>query len=414
MVSVEEALGHILQSFTALPSERVPLAEAAGRILTTAVIAEADLPPFAASSMDGFALRAEDAIAGAQLPVAMDILAGRYPDHPLLPGHAARIMTGAPLPEGADTVIPFEQTDVPRMETVPPLVVTLQRGARRGDSVRPIGEDIRLGDVVLPAGRLLRAVDIGMLASLGIVQVEARQRPRVALLSTGDEIVEPDQVPAPGQIRDANRPMIAALLAELGAEVLDLGIAADTEAAVRACFERAIAAHAHLILSSAGVSVGAADVVRTVIEAMGALSLWRVNLRPGKPLAFGSVGGIPYIGLPGNPVSAFVTFDVFVRPALLALMGHPADAEAFAGDAEAITAEPIRSDGRHTYMRVRLENRNGVLAARSTGTQSSGALSSLVRADGLLIIPEGMTDVPIGTRLRVRLLNYGAAGQASH
>jgi molybdopterin molybdotransferase len=405
MVSVDEALAHILQSFQPLPGERVPLHRAHGRTLTTPITASIDLPPFAASSMDGFALHAEDALSGARLPVVMDILAGRYPDQALKPGEAARIMTGAPLPVGANTVIPFELTDVPRLDSQVPAWVTLQQQARPGDNIRPIGEDVRSGETVLAAGRVLRAPDIGAAASLGITQVEVRRKPLVAILSTGDELVDPGQVPAAGQIRDANRPMLIALIEALGAEVFDLGIAADTEDAVRAAFHRAIGAGVHLILSSAGVSVGAADVVKSVIESMGALSLWKVNLRPGKPLAFGHIAGIPYMGLPGNPVSAYVTFDVFARPAILRLMGYPVGTDDATGYAEAVTAEPMSSDGRRTYMRVRLENRNGILAARTTGTQSSGALSSLVKADGLLIIPEGLTDIPIGTRLKVRLLS---------
>jgi molybdopterin molybdotransferase len=255
--------------------------------------------------------------------------------------------------------------------------------------------------VVLHSGRVLRATDLGVLAGLGILKVKVIRRPVVAILSTGDELLGADQPLAPGKIRDANGYAIAALAMSLGARVLRLGIARDTADDVRARFQRAVDVHADLIISTAGVSVGAYDVVKTVVESLGALDFWQVNMRPGKPLAFGNIDSIPFVGLPGNPVSAVVTFDVFVRPAIEKMAGRPWEAAL----SEAEVGEPLRSDGRRTYTRVTLRRVEGRLIAYSTGNQSSGVLTSLVYADGLLIIPEGMTDIPAGTRLPVRLFS---------
>jgi len=401
MYSVDEALSRILTALRPLGETRLPLLKARGRVLAQPIHAPHDLPPFANSSMDGFALRAADAREpGAILRVTGDLPAGKVAQTPLGAGEAMRIMTGAPLPTGADAVIPYEATNYASMTDPLPQHVTLANAVKVGDSVRPLGEDVRHGDLILEPGRTLRSADIGILAGLGIAEVTVRAAPRVALLSTGDELLEPGEPLQPGKIYDMNSYSIAALLEEAGAEVLYLGIARDTAAQVIARLRPAFEYGADLLLSTGGVSVGAYDPVKEVIEQDGTLNFWKVNLRPGKPLAFGQVRGIPYIGLPGNPVSAMVTFDVFVRPALLKMMGKDPTPD----HAEAVTAEPLQSDGRRTYMRVRLEKRNGLLMARTTGTQSSGALSSLVKADGLLIIPEGMTDVPAGTRLPVRLL----------
>jgi molybdopterin molybdotransferase len=402
MYSVEQALEQLLTAFGRLDPETVSLVDAAGRILTENVIAPLDLPPFPNSSMDGFALRSDDL--NAELPITLtvieDIPAGKTPTQTVGQGQAARIMTGAMLPAGADAVIPYEQTNLERMDQALQETIQVLKPVKPGDYIRPVGEDLREGEIILGAGRMLRPADVGMLAALGITQVNVIRRPRVAILSSGDELITPDEPLAPGKIRNSNAVMLAAQVRELGATVIDLSIARDTEADVEAKLKAAVEAQADLILSSAGVSVGAFDVIRTVVERLGALHFWKVNLRPGKPVAFGNVCGVPYLGLPGNPVSAFVTFELFGRPAILKLSGRDWMVEY----AEAITAEPLTSDGRRSYVRVLLEKRNDLWVARSTGTQSSGALSSLVKADGLLIIPEGMTEVPAGTRLQVRVL----------
>lgn len=414
MLTVDQALEKVLGAFHRLPAERVPLAEAFGRVLARDVVATQDLPPFPNSSMDGYAVRAADvATAAADQPVTLtvieDIPAGRAPQQHLGTGQAARIMTGAMLPSGADAIVPVEQTAGggrgfrDDRALVLPAEVSILKGSSAGDYVRPVGEDIRGGQVVLREGRVLRAADLGVLAGLGMAHVEVIRRPVVAVISTGDELLTPNDPLEPGKIRDSNGYTITAAAHSLGTRATYLGISRDTTEAVRAKLEEAISMGADVILSSAGVSVGAFDVVKTVIEAMGEIGFWKVNMRPGKPLAFGQVRGVPFLGLPGNPVSALISFDVFAHPAILKLAGkpyHPATTEAE-------LAEPMRSDGRRTYMRVTLERTNGKLIAHSTGTQSSGALSSLVLADGLMIVPEGLTDIEAGTRLPVRLLTDG-------
>ena len=412
MLSVDEALARILNEFRTLPAEEVDVAGALGRVLAQDVRAELNLPPFANSSMDGYAVKAADvAAASADQPIALqvvaDIPAGSGTPVAIESGQAARIMTGAPVPTGANAVVPVENTDdTPRglqsadqLAAAPPAQIRIFQTVRPGDYVRPVGEDIQAGQVVLRAGRVLRPADLGAIVGLGLSRVQVVRRPVVAVLSTGDELLEMGVPLAPGKIRDTNGYTIPALVEQLDATPIRLGIARDNVEDVKAHLTRAVDLGADLILSSAGVSVGAFDVVKTVIESLGAIGFWKVNMRPGKPLAFGNVQGVPLMGLPGNPVSAMVSFDVFARPAILKMAGRNWQTDL----AEAELAEPMTSDGRRTYLRVTLERVNGHLVARSTGTQSSGALSSLVLADGLLIIPEGVTEILAGTRLPVQL-----------
>jgi molybdopterin molybdotransferase len=274
------------------------------------------------------------------------------------------------------------------------------RSVKSGDYIRPAGESVQIGQTILNAGTVLRPQDIGILASLGHATIDVVRQPRIAIVSTGDELVEVNQPLSPGKIRDSNSYTIAGLVAELGGIPLRLPIAKDTLQAVRDLFNTALEQKPDAIISSAGVSVGTFDVVRTVLDELGSVRFWRVNVRPGKPLAFGDLRGVPFFGLPGNPVSAMVTFDIFVRPTLLKMQGRPDEAQIIS----AIVDEDLKSDGRRSYLRVKLERANGKLIARTTGTQSSGALMSMVLADGLLIIPEDMTIVRVGTELPVRLL----------
>jgi molybdopterin molybdotransferase len=408
LLNVDQALERVLARFAPLSGEAVDLLSAFGRVLAEDIHANADVPPFANSSMDGFAVLASD-IASAdknhpvQLRLVMDIPAGSAPMRPLYAGEAARIMTGAPLPEGADAVVPVEDTDnqwTPGKDDSLPSAVTVYRSVEQGSYVRLPGEDVRAGQVVLEAGTLLRPAEIGVLASLGVARVPVVRQPRVAIVSTGDELVGIDEPLAPGKIRDSNSYGLAALVASYGGIPIRIPVARDTLKDVRDRFQEALTAKPDIILSSAGVSVGAFDVVRTVIEELGEVNFWRINLRPGKPLAFGHVGGIPFFGLPGNPVSAMVTFDVFVRPALLKLGCRPDPAQIIS----AAVAEDMHSDGRRSYLRVKLERENGQFVARTTGTQSSGALMSMVLADGLMIVPENRTHIAAGEHLPVRVL----------
>jgi molybdopterin molybdotransferase len=408
LLSVDDALERVLESIHPLPSETVDLMSALGRALTEDIVADTNIPPFANSSMDGYAVRAGDLGQAQQdsptrLAVVMDIPAGVSPQRPIAAGEAARIMTGAPLPQGADAVIPVENTDARwTAAAAAPLEphVQIYRSVKPGDHVRPIGEDIRVGQVVLKAGSIVRAQEIGVLASIGRSVIPVRRQPRIAILSSGDELVGITAPLTPGKIRDSNSYMLAALVATYSCMPIRIPPAHDTLEDVRRCFHEALDQKPDIILSSAGVSVGAFDVVRSVIDELGSVNFWRINLRPGKPLAYGQVGGVPFFGLPGNPVSAMVTFDIFVRPVLLKLAGLPT----LTPTIQAATAEDLRSDGRRTYLRVRLENKDGQWAAHLTGTQSSGALTSMVLADGLLIVPENVTELPAGSLLPVRLL----------
>lgn len=407
VLSVNDAIARIEAAMPMIGMETTPLLETFDRVLATDLTAHEDLPPFTNSSMDGYAVLAADTQGATpdhpvRLSVTMDLMAGTMATHALQTGEAARIMTGAPLPPGADSIVPVEETDGRWMNdaaaTLEP-VVAIQKPAQPGNNVRRQGESICSGDSLLQRGSVLRAAEIGMLASLGFTHVETVRQPRVALLTSGDEVVRYDQKPAPGSIRDANTPALAMLVRQHGGIPLILPIARDTPDDVRNLFETALALQPDLLISTAGVSVGAADFTRQIVQEIGSLDFWRINLRPGKPLAFGNIRGIPFFGLPGNPVSALVTFDILVRPALRRLAQRADDAQFL----RARTTERLTSDGRRSYLRVRLVEREGVVYAEQTGTQSSGALFSLVQADGLLIVPEGVTEVEKNTELTVKL-----------
>jgi len=410
LFSVKEAREQLISELNPVGRTQVGLELAFERVLSEDIISPIDLPPFANSQMDGYAVKSQDvAFASPETPallnVIADIPAGTNPQFALQRGEAARIMTGAPIPAGADLVVPIEETDH-NDRTEPRLFgrqVHIFMAGSIGQFVRPRGQDIEAGQKVLLAGQRLRAQDVGLLAMLGIAQVPIFKRPRIALLSTGDEIIAIEQLLTPGKVRDANSCIVAALVHKAGADVIKLGIAADTESSVKQCLDRAVAEKVDLIISTAGVSVGAFDYVRKVMEENGRVEFWRVNIRPGKPIAFGRFKDIPLIGLPGNPVSAFVGFEVFVRPAIFTLSGI-AQIERII--LQARIAEPIESDGRESYLRCQVDNKNGEMVARLTEShQGSGNLLSLVQANALLIIPAGVKSLPAGSNLEVWLLN---------
>jgi molybdopterin molybdotransferase len=408
LLHVDRALELVLEQFQPLESERIELSESLGRVLAEDIFAETNIPPFANSSMDGFAVRSADTVkasrdAPQRLKLVMDIAAGSSPSHAIGEGEAARIMTGAPMPEGADAVIPVENTDgqwTPGDNAVLSESVTIYRSLERGAYVRPAGEDLQIGQRVVGKGSMIRAQEIGVLASIGCQWVTVTRQPRVAIVSTGDELIEIHEPLVPGKIRDSNSYTLAALVSTFGAIPIRIPTARDNLDDVRRRFLEAIDHKPDVILSSAGVSVGAFDVVRAILDELGQINFWRINLRPGKPLAFGHLRGIPFFGLPGNPVSATVTFDVFVRPALLKLGNQPDHSETIA----AVLDEVLHSDGRRSYLRVKLERQGEQWIARLTGTQSSGALMSMVLADGLLVVPEDITVLTAGSAVTVRLL----------
>jgi molybdopterin molybdotransferase len=406
LISVAEARERLLAHFQPVATETLPLTACAGRVLASDISAATDLPLFDNSSMDGFAVRAADltdSVSKPTLSVVADIPAGTQPTVSIGPGQAARIMTGAPLPAGADAVIPVEDTDFHNREpgTPAPLQVTLFKTIKPDENVRPRGMDVRAGEVVLRSGRRLKPQDLGLLAMLGVGKVNVFQKPRVALFSSGDELLPVDAPLEEGKIRDSNTSMLAALIESAGAEVLQLGVAADKYEAVERLFENAGREKADMILSSAGVSVGAFDYVKAVVESRGKLDFWRVNMRPGKPLAFGDYQGIPFIGLPGNPVSAFVAFEVFVRPVLGRLGGGSA---ADRPRVRVRLGEAVQSDGRETYLRAEVREEHGALVAYLSGHQGSANLLSLVKANALLIIPAGVKSAPADREIEAWLL----------
>jgi len=408
LLSVEQANQRILSQFQPVPTEKIPLSDCTNRILATDIISANDLPLFDNSAMDGFALRAGDSSNAAPaspvtLNVVADIPAGYKPTGSLAPGQAARIMTGAQMPDGADAVIPVEDTDFNDRSAgvAPPKTVSITRPVHANENVRPRGMDVRTGDVILKAGIRINAQSVGILAMLGYPEIDVYKRPRVALLSSGDELLEVDAPIEPGKIRDSNSPMLASLIQGAGAEVLRLGIANDTHESVTELLEKAIKQNADVIVTSAGVSVGAFDYVKEVVEENGSLNFWRVNMRPGKPLAFGEYKNIPFIGLPGNPVSAFVGFEVFVRGAIGKLCGLSDESRQ---TVRVRCEEEITSDGRESYLRAIIQEKDGQFSARLTGHQGSGNLLSLVQANALLIIPAGVKCVPAGQEVNAWLL----------
>jgi molybdopterin molybdotransferase len=377
MLSVEEALEQILSKVKPLATERVDLVASLGRVLAEPVRSTRIIPPWPNSSMDGYAVRATDTRPGAALTVVGRVVAGALPDRPIGPGEAMRIFTGAPLPGGADAVIP--QEDVEAAEPRVMLRGTVERGAY----VRPAGEDVRVGDLVLEAGTALGPAEIGLLATLGRSQVEVSRRPRVAVLSTGSELADLGAEPGPAQIPNANTYSLLAQVMEAGGVAINLGVAPDRLDIIAERIRRG--READVLVSSAGVSVGDLDLVRDALVAAGAtLHLWKVNMRPGKPITFGTVGDRPVFGLPGNPVSAMVTFELFVRPTLLAMQGRRRLGRP---RLHAIAADRIANHGsRWGYLRVSLEEHACRWHARLTGDQGSGILRSMVAADGLAVV----------------------------
>ena len=411
MISVNEALQRLLSSFHPVQSESILLSESAGRVLYEGVKSEIDLPLFTNSSMDGFAVRSIDVSKASKnhpvtLSIVEDIPAGKIPSIHLEENQSSRIMTGAPIPSGADAVIPVEDTDQYDLKSrssydLPP-AITVYRAVGPGDYIRHKGEDVKKNEVVLHANSPLKPQELGILAMLGKAQISVYRRPKIIILSTGDELV-PVEVPLQsGQIHDSNAYTLSALIERDFGDPEYLGIVSDNEDSVREFLITAVAKSADLILSSAGVSVGVFDFVRTVVQSDGNLNFWRVNMRPGKPIAFGDFQGVPFIGLPGNPVSAFVGYEVFVRPAILKLSGIQ-DMPRYRIKAKLI--EDIESDGRESYLRGIIHLKNDEWIARLTGHQGSGNLLSLVQANALLIIPSGVKSLAAGAEVDAWLLD---------
>jgi molybdopterin molybdotransferase len=384
VLTVEEALEAILSRIQPLAVERVDVLSALARVLAEPVVAPSTIPPWPNSSMDGYAVRAHDTgKAPVELAVVGRIIAGSMPSRALRAGEAMRIFTGAPLPEGADSVVPQEDVAADNGR------ITIAASVSSGAYVRPAGEDVRAGDVVVQPGGSIGAAEVGLLATLGYSQVRVFRRPRVAILSTGNELADLGTEPGPGQIPNTNTYSLMAQVIEAGAEPINLGVAPDQLDAITERIRWGLDA-ADVLVSSAGVSVGELDLVRDALERCGAeLHLWKVSMRPGKPITFGTRGGRPVFGLPGNPVSAMVTFELFVRPALRRMAG------ARALDRPRISAralEKIDNPGsRRGYLRVTLTPEARGFGARLTGDQGSAILRSMVLADGLAVVAPDTT-----------------------
>lgn len=412
-LELAEARARVLAGVAPLPSEQVPLDHALGAVLAADVVSPIDVPLWDNSAMDGFAVRGDD-VRGASdstpvvLRVTDDVPAGGFPAGPLAAGCATRVMTGAPVPAGADGVVRVEHTDGGRGLGTPDAAVRIDSDADAGRNVRRRGEELRAGARVLEVGTVLHPAAIGVAASLGYARVEVVRRPRVAVLASGDELVGVEEfgaVRAGRRIVSSNSYTLAAQLAQIGAEVVPLGIAADTRESLRAHLARAAGCDA--LVTSAGVSMGEHDLMRAVLGEMGLRAgFWRVRMRPGSPVAFGHVdalGGIPWFGLPGNPVSSMVTFEVLVRPALLRMAGH---ASLFQPTVRARMrdAAPAAAGLTH-FLRVRVTEEEGVTAAALTGAQGSGMLTSMADADALAVVPASSPGLRPGDEVTALLLN---------
>jgi molybdopterin molybdotransferase len=406
VVQLDEAIAHVLARCEPLVPGRVPAAAALGLVLAGDVVAAEAVPPFANTAMDGYAVRAAD-VAGAPvtLPVVAEVAAGHPAGTPLGPGEAMRIFTGAPIPDGADAVVMVERTE--RLDGG--RAVRIDVAVEPGTHLRAAGEDLKPGERLFGAGDEVTPARLGVLASLGVDEVVAFPRPRVGVLSTGDELVSGPAPLRPGQIRDSNRPTLLALAAQAGFAPVDLGHAPDDEGAITAAIEHGVAS-CDAVLSSGGVSMGDIDLVKVVLDRIGDMRWMQVAIRPAKPLAFGVVpgpggAGVPVFGLPGNPVSSMVSFALFARPGLRRLAGH-SDEHLHLPRLRAVAGEPLdrRPDGKTHFVRVVAGvGDGGVLRVRSSGGQGSHQLGAMARADGLAVLPDG-DGVAAGDPVEVMLL----------
>ncbi len=423
LIAVEEALDTILEKMEPVGLERIPLSQSLGRVLAEPIISEINVPPFANSAMDGYAVIAADTTgASRQKPVMLQVVgnipAGTSSSIKLTQGMAARIMTGAPIPAGTTAVIRFEETSeqlLPEGQELPDDQVMVYQPVAAGDNVRPAGEDIETGQVILEAGHRMRPQDIGVMAAIGQAELPVYRRPRVAILATGDELVDLNEPIEPGKIRNSNEYTQAAMVQKYGGEPVMLGIARDNVTDLTAKIQAGLEQQVDLFLTSAGVSIGDFDIVKNVLAAEGEMEFWQVAIKPGKPLAFGLLhrqaghrtgSQVPLIGLPGNPGAAMVAFEVFARPAILKLGGQRSWEKK---KLLATLAEEVTNSGRRHFMRglVRLGPNGYEVTTRGSGVQvqGSGILTSMVWANCLVVVPEKVTFLPEGTSVEVWILD---------
>lgn len=422
-LSVEEALERILSYVDVLPAESVSILQAVARSVAAEVRSGVEVPPFRNSAMDGYAVKLDD-LSGAssetpiELVVAGAVAAGEVPTQPLVPGTAIRIMTGAPVPEGTEAVVPFEDTDETgrASEGADIKVIGIQIEPKPGANIRLPGEDIRLGEVVIPAGKTLGFADIGVIASLGIGSVEVTRQPVVAIISTGDELIEPGEKPEAGKIFNSNAYTIAAAVQRYGGVPRIIGVARDTKESLNELLDQAM--DADMVLTSAGVSRGDYDVVKEVLVSRGHIAIRSVRMKPARPLAFGAFPvaatpdrperSVPHLGLPGNPVAVAVSLELFVRPAINLMSGRGDEGRL---TVEAVLDEPIRNgDARRVYARVVVyradDGPRSYYRAKPSGGQGSGVLTTMARANGLAICPEDSPGLAAGDTATVMLLDW--------
>ncbi len=401
MISFLEARQRILDAVDTLAVEKAPLLDAAGRAVAENIVANQPLPTFDNSAMDGYAVQAADCSNGAVLPIAGYLPAGGKMDCRVDSGTVVKIMTGAPIPPGADAIVPFEETE----ET--PEQITILGSVKKGDHIRWQGEDIRTGDKVIAAGTVLRPAEISLLASFSMSTVRVRRRVRVAILSTGDELQEIDELKFEGGIVNSNSWALAAAVREIGGVPLMLGIARDNLESLREKLSDGL--QADVLITSAGVSAGDRDLVREVLAELGVeQQFWKINIKPGKPTAFGLKGAVPVFSLPGNPVSTMITFEEFVRPALLKMMGHRVQLKPLF---KARLQEPVKKKaGRMQLMRVAIEmNDEGEMLVASSGDQNTGILRTMVYATGIALLEADRDYYAAGEKLDVHLLGPSTA-----
>ncbi len=407
MLTVEQAQAKVLERIAPLEAVRVGLAEALGMVLAADVVSDIDVAPFDNSAMDGYALHAADtegASDGAPvvLRVVEHIPAGVAPALPVASGEASRIMTGAPVPEGADAVVMVEHTEPRDADAGPGGTVAVMRPVTFGENIRRAGEDVRAGETVLSAGELVGPAAIGLMAAVGAAEVEVRRRPIVGVMATGDELVDVSERPGPGRIRNSNGFSLAAQVAAAGGVPHVLPVVRDTLEDTRAALARA--SEFDLMVSTGGVSMGDFDLVKGVLEEVGQMDFWRVAMRPGAPQTFGTVGGTPFFGLPGNPTSGMVGFELFVRPAMRKMRGCT---DLYRPRTTALLAEDVRKKpDRRYFLRGRVERADGwpdggaaSYTARLSGRQSSAMLTAMHRANCLISLPEGESDFPAGAEV---------------
>ncbi|MFA5367166.1 MAG: gephyrin-like molybdotransferase Glp [Dehalococcoidia bacterium] len=406
MISVEEALGKVLSYVKVLDSIEAPILECLGQALAGDVYSSFDIPPRDNSAMDGYAVRSTDvSAASSSNPVYLDVIgearAGGTATMKVSAHTAVRIMTGAFIPDGADAVVKFEDTDETQQAGGPIKRIGILKAADKGKNIRYSGEDVGTGQFVFKRGTILRPSEIGVLASLGIARAKVIRRPTVAILATGDELAELGQPLSEGRIYNSNSYSAAAQVLRYGGIPRVLGIARDTREDLDAKISEALSSD--MLLTTGGVSMGDYDLVKEILDRRGEISFWKVRMKPGKPLAFGTIEGVPHLGLPGNPVSSMITFELFARPAILKMMGKPVTQKP---TVEAISESYIKNtDGRRVYARAIVRKEGGKYYASTTGPQGSGILTSMSMANALAIVPEDVAAIKEGDTVKAIMLD---------